>query len=73
MRRCIAAYTAPGCHFPPFLSINEEAGDVSITVRSAPGRTGSGILIEGTTTDIHLPRAIVLEQLKQAVEALEGR
>lgn len=31
----LAAYTAPGCNYPEFISINkEENGNISVTVRS---------------------------------------
>ncbi len=40
-RSCLGAHTAPGCHYPPYVSINrEENGAVSITVRSPVSPTG---------------------------------
>ena len=40
--RCLAAYTAPGTRYPPYLSINTDDGKtVSITVRSPANPDGS--------------------------------
>ena len=44
MRHCLAAWTAPGCNYPSYVSINQEGDQVEITVRSeytAGGTTAS--------------------------------
>jgi hypothetical protein len=42
MRTNLAAYTAPGCKYPEFISINkEENGNISVTVRSPRKDDGS--------------------------------
>ena len=46
------AYTAPGCEFPGYLSINRlPSGDVSISLRSAPKVIEDSIFICGYASD----------------------
>ena len=48
MQKNIYAYTPPGADFPPYVSINELNGIVTVTVRSPKG-------IGGATATIVLP------------------
>lgn len=73
MARSIAAFTEPTGSYPPYFSIVDDDGDVAIFVRSAPRRDENRLLVEGSHATIRLPRSIAVEQLKQAVDALEGR
>jgi hypothetical protein len=53
----IFAYTAPGGHYPEYISVNAEGGVLEITVRSAAGADGTC----GPTASIKLTAAQELE------------
>lgn len=50
-RKNIAAWTAPSCPYPPYVSINRDGDEVEITVRSPV----IGGLHEGVTATVRLP------------------
>ena len=50
----IAAYTAPGASYPPYISVNWKGDEVTVTVRSPAkedGSCGSDAIIELTATE----------------------
>lgn len=64
MHKNIFAYTAPGCSFPAFVSVNKrEDRDVVLTVRAGAKQDG---LVPGHTVDVSLPP----EEIPRLIEGL---
>jgi hypothetical protein len=65
MNRNIFAHTAPGSSYPEFLSVNEQDGNIEVTVRSP----ASGD-VEGTQATMTLPRDAAKELYRSMLREL---
>lgn len=57
----IFAYTAPGCNYPEFVSVNIRDGKVVLTARAAAKADGAC----GDTVDVDLPPQVVREMARK--------